>query len=42
VTDLVGHKITNANREAAIRRRLRAAFDGSAAEAMRARRKEPA
>ena len=44
VTDLVGHKITNANREAAIRRRLRAAFDGSAnGEPTRAARKrEPA
>jgi len=44
VTDLVGHKITNANREAAIRRRLRAAFDGAAnGEPTRAARKrEPA
>ncbi len=32
MTDLVGHKITNASREAAIRRRLRAAFDGEAAK----------
>jgi [protein-PII] uridylyltransferase len=29
VTDLLGHKIANANREAAIRRRLKAAFDGT-------------
>jgi [protein-PII] uridylyltransferase len=43
VTDLVGHKITNANREAAIRRRLHVAFDGPIVEAPRAaRRKEPA
>jgi [protein-PII] uridylyltransferase len=44
VTDLVGHKITNAAREAAIRRRLKAAFDGQApdAPARPARRKEPA
>ena len=33
VTDLVGHKIANGNREAAIRRRLRAAFDGEAGKA---------
>ena len=32
VTDLVGAKITNGSREAAIRRRLRAAFDGDAAK----------
>jgi [protein-PII] uridylyltransferase len=43
VTDLVGHKITNANREAAIRRRLNAAFDGSPpADAARPRKREPA
>jgi [protein-PII] uridylyltransferase len=43
VTDLVGHKITNANREASIRRRLKAAFDGPANETARpARKKEPA
>jgi [protein-PII] uridylyltransferase len=38
VTDLVGHKITNASREAAIRRRLTAAFEGDSAEAKSARR----
>ena len=42
VTDLTGHKITNANRQAAIRRRLASAFDGAPAEPARARRKEPA
>jgi [protein-PII] uridylyltransferase len=43
VTDLLGHKIANANREAAIRRRLRAAFDGAAAEATKpAKKREPA
>ncbi len=44
VTDLVGHKIANPNREAAIRRRLRAAFDGetSKTDPPRAKRKEPA
>ncbi|HET7714957.1 MAG TPA: ACT domain-containing protein, partial [Bauldia sp.] len=44
VTDLLGHKIVNAAREAAIRRRLAAAFDGppAAPEAKPARRKEPA
>jgi len=43
VTDLVGHKIANANREAAIRRRLHAAFDGAPApDAARARKREPA
>jgi len=45
VTDLVGHKIANANREAAIRRRMRAAFDGETAgkaEPPRARKREPA
>ena len=44
VTDLVGHKITNTSREAAIRRRMRAAFDGEAArtEPPRARKREPA
>jgi [protein-PII] uridylyltransferase len=38
VTDLVGHKITNASREAAIRRRLTAAFEGDSAEGKSARR----
>lgn len=43
VTDLMGHKVANGAREAAIRRRLQAAFDGQAvAEAKPARRKEPA
>ncbi|MEX2319490.1 MAG: [protein-PII] uridylyltransferase, partial [Bauldia sp.] len=43
VTDLLGHKIANANREAAIRRRLKAAFDGAQADLQRgARKKEPA
>ena len=42
VTDLVGHKIINPARQAAVRRRLIAAFDGTAAEPARARRKEPA
>jgi [protein-PII] uridylyltransferase len=43
VTDLLGHKIANANRESAIRRRLKAAFDGAPAEAPRGeRKKEPA
>ncbi len=44
VTDLVGHKIINPAREAAIRRRLRAAFEGPAAggEAKPAKRREPA
>ncbi len=44
VTDLVGHKITNASREAAIRRRLRAAFDGEAVkpEPPRAKKRETA
>ncbi len=44
VTDLVGHKIADGRREAAIRRRLRAAFDGSAtAEPQRpAKKREPA
>jgi [protein-PII] uridylyltransferase len=44
VTDLVGHKITNPAREAAIRRRLKAAFDGAAAgaEPPRIRRRETA
>jgi [protein-PII] uridylyltransferase len=32
VTDLVGHKITSASREGAIRRRLTAAFEGEATE----------
>ena len=43
VTDLLGHKINNASREAAVRRRLRAAFDGAAVtEPQRARKREPA
>ncbi|MBN8993766.1 MAG: [protein-PII] uridylyltransferase [Rhizobiales bacterium] len=44
VTDLVGHKITNPAREAAVRRRLRAAFEGQASggEARPAKRREPA
>jgi [protein-PII] uridylyltransferase len=43
VTDLVGHKIANPARQAAIRRRLTAAFDGAAGEpAKPARRREPA
>jgi [protein-PII] uridylyltransferase len=42
VTDLVGHKITNASREAAVRRRLLAAFGGVALEPPRARKREPA
>jgi [protein-PII] uridylyltransferase len=43
VTDLLGHKIANANREATIRRRLLAAFDGAAAaEAARVKKREPA
>jgi len=44
VTDLVGHKIASPAREAAIRRRLLAAFDGgdAKADAGRPRRKEPA
>jgi [protein-PII] uridylyltransferase len=44
VTDLTGHKIASAAREATIRRRLRAAFDGVEAgpDTPRARRKEPA
>jgi [protein-PII] uridylyltransferase len=43
VTDLTGHQIVNPSRQAAIRRRLHAAFDGGqAAEPARARRKEPA
>ena len=41
VTDLLGHKLANASREAAIRRRLNAAFDG-AGEPARARKREPA
>ena len=41
-TDLVGHKITNPAREAAVRRRLKAAFDGAptGGEATRPRRRE--
>ncbi len=43
VTDLLGHKVINGAREAAIRRRLTTAFDGGAErEARPARRKEPA
>ena len=44
VTDLMGHKIANPAREAAIRRRLLTAFSGTAAapEARPARRREPA
>ncbi|MCB1501108.1 MAG: [protein-PII] uridylyltransferase, partial [Bauldia sp.] len=43
VTDLLGHKVVNAARQAAIRRRLEAAFDGQAQpDARPARRKEPA
>ncbi len=43
VTDLMGHKIANQSREAAVRRRLVAAFDGTpAAEPRAAKRKEPA
>jgi [protein-PII] uridylyltransferase len=44
VTDLMSHKIASAAREGAIRRRLRAAFDGveSRAEGAKTRRKEPA
>jgi [protein-PII] uridylyltransferase len=43
VTDLMGHKVVNGAREAAIRRRLQGAFDGqAAAEAKPAKRKEPA
>ncbi len=43
VTDLVGHKIANANREAAIRRRLHAAFGGTPApDTTRVRKREPA
>jgi [protein-PII] uridylyltransferase len=42
VTDLLGHKIANASREAAIRRRLKAAFDGAPEPARGSRKKEPA
>jgi [protein-PII] uridylyltransferase len=43
VTDLVGHKITNSSREAAVRRRLTAAFNGAQAETAKpARKREPA
>ncbi len=42
VTDLTGHKIANPAREAAIRRRLRAAFDGETAEPRPTRRRETA
>jgi [protein-PII] uridylyltransferase len=40
VTDLVGHKITNASREAAVRRRLLAAFNGTPTETARAKKRE--
>ncbi len=41
VTDIVGHKITNASREAAVRRRLIAAFNGSGqGEAAKSKRRE--
>ncbi|MEJ0011413.1 MAG: [protein-PII] uridylyltransferase [Bauldia sp.] len=40
VTDLVGHKINNASREAAVRRRLLAAFGGVALEPARAKKRE--
>ena len=43
VTDLMGHKIASPAREAAIKRRLRAAFDGAEPRGeARARRREPA
>ena len=43
VTDLLGHKIASGSREATIRRRLEAAFDGTGTpDAKPARRKEPA
>jgi len=44
VTDLVGHKIANPSRQAAVRRRLTQAFDGppAAPEPRPARRREPA
>ncbi|WP_421725468.1 [protein-PII] uridylyltransferase [Bauldia sp.] len=43
VTDLTGEKVTNGNRQAAIRRRMRAAFDGEKPKAeARARRTEAA
>jgi [protein-PII] uridylyltransferase len=42
VTDLLGHKIANASREASIRRRLLTAFDGAVSEPARARRRESA
>jgi [protein-PII] uridylyltransferase len=38
VTDLVGHKVTNANRKAAIRRHLTAVFTGEDQEPKPARR----
>jgi [protein-PII] uridylyltransferase len=38
VTDLVGHKVTNANRKAAIRRHLEAVFAGEAEEQKPARK----
>jgi [protein-PII] uridylyltransferase len=38
VTDLVGHKITSTSREAAIRRRLSAAFEGEPAESKSTKR----
>jgi [protein-PII] uridylyltransferase len=40
VTDLVGHKITNASREAAVRRRLIAAFNGAPAEVAKPKKRE--
>jgi [protein-PII] uridylyltransferase len=42
VTDLVGQKISNPAREAAIRRRLQAAFDAAVSEPVRTRKREPA
>jgi len=40
VTDLVGQKIANPAREAAIRRRLQAAFDAAVSEPVRTRKRE--
>jgi [protein-PII] uridylyltransferase len=40
VTDLVGQKISNPAREAAIRRRLQAAFDAAVSEPVRTRKRE--
>jgi [protein-PII] uridylyltransferase len=42
VTDLLGHNIANASREASIRRRLLTAFDGAVSEPARTRRRESA